>query len=77
MAVIEHAKATVRSLEDQLASILHDMTIAIGDVSTQVIDLDFDEYRSLIKRLFLEFDSYLTASDLVGTSYVEAPPAKD
>ena len=32
-AAVEHTKATVRLLKDRLASILHDMTIAIEDVS--------------------------------------------
>ena len=44
MTVAEHAKATVKLLEDRLASTLHDTTIAIDDVSAQVIDLGFEEY---------------------------------
>ena len=40
----EHAKATVKLLEDSLASTLRNTTITIGDVSAQAMDLDFEEY---------------------------------
>ena len=84
----EHAKTTIKLLEDQLASTLYDTTIVIDDVSAQLIDIGFEECQRWVRRLFFEVNSYLPIpTSLVGRkissisareiSGTEASPAED